>query len=53
MSIGRAAMAIVLQSRDGKLYFGTQTVTVQANQTMEPQLEELSETEIVRRIRLL
>ena len=53
LPLGAAVVAVVLQVRGTQLYYGTQPVTTQANQVVQPQLEALSEAEIVRRIRLL
>jgi len=55
--VGMAMKAVVLQSRDGKLYLGIQDQVAPANQPagqpIFPRMEELSEAEIVRRIRSL
>ncbi|GAA4364895.1 hypothetical protein GCM10023185_34780 [Hymenobacter saemangeumensis] len=53
MPLGFPMVAVVLQSRNDRLFFGTQALTVQANMVVQPQLEELPEAEILRRIRLL
>lgn len=50
---GTVVQAIVLQARNGQLYFGTQTYTWQANAVMSPALEALSAEEVARRIRQL
>ena len=53
LPLGAAVVAVVLQAREGQLYYGTQTVTTQAGQVIQPVLEPLAEAEIIRRIRLL
>ena len=53
LPLGAPVVAVVVQIRGSQLYYGTQAVTTQANQVMQPPLEALSEAEIVRRIRLL
>ncbi len=45
--------AVVLRVRDGKYYFGTHRAPVADNFVYRPVLEEVSEEELVRRIRLL
>ena len=50
---GARVVAVVLQHRAGQLYYGTQALTVQAGQIVQPPMEALSEAEIIRRIRLL
>jgi hypothetical protein len=53
MPVGADMQAIVLQSRNDKLYYGTLRVTTQDGLLIQPPLQELSEAEIVRRIREL
>ncbi|MDB5267886.1 MAG: hypothetical protein JWP58_926 [Hymenobacter sp.] len=50
---GADVIAIVLQERDGLLYFGTQRLTTAAGVVVTPTLEALSAAEIVQRIRQL
>ena len=50
---GVDVIAVVLQERDGQLYYGTQRLTTAANAVVTPTLEALSAAEIARRIRLL
>ncbi|WP_210517511.1 hypothetical protein [Hymenobacter terricola] len=50
---GTDVQAIVLQARDGQLYFGTQRYTWQQNAVMAPPLQALSAADIVQRIRQL
>ena len=50
---GAAVIAIVLQERDGLLYYGTQRLTTAAGVMVTPTLEALSAAEIVQRIRQL
>lgn len=50
---GADMVVVVLQERDGQLYYGTQHLTTAANAVATPPLEALSATEIARRIRLL
>lgn len=53
LPVGAPVVAVVLQTRGGRLYYATQAVTVQAGQVLQPQLQALSEAEIIRRIRQL
>jgi hypothetical protein len=53
LPIGADVIAVVLQEREGQLYFGTQQVITQPNLVVTPTLQALSTAEIVRRIRLL
>ncbi len=53
LPVGAPVVAVVLQTRGGRLYYATQTVTVQAGQILQPPMEILSEAEIIRRIRRL
>ncbi|MGY3087824.1 hypothetical protein ACVWYF_000850 [Hymenobacter sp. UYAg731] len=50
---GVEVIAIVLQERDGLLYYGTQRLTTAAGTVVTPTLEALSAAEIVQRIRQL
>lgn len=50
---GTPVQVIVLQARDGKLYFGTERYTWQAGLLMTPPLQELTAAEIVQRVRQL
>ncbi|MBH8556432.1 hypothetical protein [Hymenobacter negativus] len=50
---GADVIAIVLQEREGLLYYGTQRLTTAAGTTVTPTLEALSAAEIIRRIRQL
>jgi hypothetical protein len=51
---GADVVALVLQERDGLLYYGTQRFTVQTSQpVITPTLQPLSVVEIVQRIRQL
>ena len=53
LPLGAPVVAVVVQIRGGQLYYGTQAVTTQANQVVQPPLEALTEAEIIRRIRRL
>ena len=50
---GTDVQAIVLQAREGRLYFGTQRYRWQGGQVVEPTLQALSAAEIVQRIQQL
>ena len=50
---GTDVQVIVLQAREGKLYFGTGRYVWQADLLMTPALQELSAAEIVQRSRQL
>jgi hypothetical protein len=50
---GADVIAIVLQERDGLLYYGAQRLTTAAGTVVTPTLEALSAAEIVQRIRQL
>ncbi|GAB3849290.1 hypothetical protein GCM10028822_13460 [Hymenobacter terrigena] len=50
---GADVIAIVLQERDGLLYYGTQRLTTAAGAVVTPTLQALSAAEIVQRIRQL
>ncbi len=50
---GADMVVVVLQERDGRLYYGTQRLTTATNAVAPPTLEALSAAEIARRIRLL
>ena len=50
---GTDLTAVVIQVRDGKYYFGTHRAPAADGFTYRPALEEVSEEELVRRIRLL
>lgn len=53
MPVGAEMIAIVLQSVNGQLYYGTQKVSIQNNLVVTPTLAAVSEAEAVRLIRLL
>ncbi|ALW85682.1 hypothetical protein AUC43_11640 [Hymenobacter sedentarius] len=53
LPMGADVVAVVLQQRDGQLYFGTQRITVQPNSTVTPTLQALTAADIVQRIRQL
>jgi hypothetical protein len=53
MPQGATMQAIVLQSINGQLYFGTQQFTVQSGVTIKPTLTAVSEADAVRLIRQL
>jgi hypothetical protein len=50
---GASMKAIVLQSINGQLYFGTQSITTRAGLTVTPTLTPMSESDAVRLIRQL
>ena len=50
---GADVVAVVIQERGGRLYYGTQRVMAAAGLVLTPPLEALAAAEIVRRIRLL
>jgi hypothetical protein len=53
MPLGASMQAIVLQSINGQLYFGTQLFTVQSGVAIKPALAAVSEADAVRLIRQL
>jgi hypothetical protein len=53
MPLGANMQAIVLQSINGQLYFGTQLFTVQSGVVVKPTLTAVSEADAVRLIRQL
>jgi len=53
MPLGMAMVAVVLQERDSKLYYGTQTLTVQATNTITLTPAEHTAAEIVSLVRQL
>jgi hypothetical protein len=53
LPVGADMIAVVLQQRDGQLYFGTQRLTVQPNSTLTPTLQALTAAEIVQLVRKL
>ncbi len=53
MPIGAEMVAVVLQSINGQLYYGTQRATVQSGFVFKPTLTAVSEAEAVRLIRQL
>jgi hypothetical protein len=53
MPLGANMQAIVLQSTNGQLYFGTQSFIVQAGEVIKPTLTAVSEADAVRLIRQL
>ena len=53
LPVGADVIAVVLQQRDGQLYFGTQRFTVQSNATVTPTLQALTAADIVLRVRQL
>lgn len=53
MPVGADMIAVVLQSVNGQLYYGTQRVTIQNNLVIFPALTAVSEAEAVRLIRQL
>lgn len=50
---GASMVAVVLQSINGQLYFGTQVITTQSGLTVTPPLKAVSEADAVRLIRQL
>jgi hypothetical protein len=53
MPLGAAMQAIVLQSLNGQLYFGTQVFTVQSGVVIKPPLTAVSEAAAVALIQQL
>jgi hypothetical protein len=53
MPYGADVIAVVLQERNGQLYYGTQRLTTQAGAVVTPTLQALSAADIIQRIRQL
>jgi hypothetical protein len=53
MPYGTDVVAVVLQERNGQLYYGTQRLTTAANAVVSPTLQALTAAEIIQRIRQL
>jgi hypothetical protein len=53
MPVGADMVAVVLQSINGQLYYGTQRVTIQSGLVIKPPVAAVSEAEAVRLIRQL
>ena len=53
LPLGADVIAVVLQERDGQLYYGTERLTVGANSVATPPLQALTAAEIVQRVRQL
>lgn len=53
LPVGADVIVVVLQERDGQLYYGTQRLTTASGTLVTPPLTALSAAEIIQRIRLL
>jgi hypothetical protein len=53
LPFGASVIAVVLQERNGQLYFGTERLTAQAGAVATPTMQALSDADIVQRIRQL